>query len=480
MEFLSILLGVIGILFGLFGITWNKICFFVKRFNKPVDFTFENDNFARDTIKYRFRNIINNINNKYEDAIVSLGKKTIERPLDYDEYRESVFQEPHYSNLTENESDRKLLDDFYTQYNPENNPDYKNTKKILEKAPFIDVEHAFYFYIIDELTRKLSKDVKQYMSAGTSGVFDPYKLMKKGSIINDLKKGLCKEAHKSSRILMGLQAVTRFIDNDFSAEYTVNDLVEDSIIQTLNSNSYDLSQLPGMERRKIERLQEDTKGAKELTNYLLTLERGTELFINYLVDNAGVEFFSDLVLGYLLLKKSEYRIKKIIYHVNILPIFVSDVIENDLDYTFKVIEDNLDLISIGKKEKKKALIALQEIKKIFIDKEACIEADFIWNMPTPYKSISRKREIFENASDLLIVKGDLNYRRLCGDKTYHYTKKIDKLTDYIKCPTLVVRCFKSNLVLDYSTKRYKQNTIEDRDWRTNGKYGVIKFMKKNG
>ena len=84
MEFLSILLGVIGILFGLFGITWNKICFFVKRFNKPVDFTFENDNFARDTIKYRFRNIINNINNKYEDAIVSLGKKTIERPLDYD------------------------------------------------------------------------------------------------------------------------------------------------------------------------------------------------------------------------------------------------------------------------------------------------------------------------------------------------------------------------------------------------------------
>jgi len=480
MELCGIITSVISIIIAVFGIKWNTICNFFRQFKKPVEFSFENDIFAEDTIKYRFRNIINDINNKYEDAVVKLRKNMIERPLDYDEFRDSAFQKPDYSNLTENPSDKKLLDDFYNQYDSVDNTEYKSTKYFLEKAPFIDVEHVFYFYIIDKLKSTLSEDVKQYMCDGMSDVFDPYKLMKKESIIKDLKKGINKEVHKSSRILMGLQTVTRFIKNDFSAEYTINDLVEDSIIQTLNSNSYDLSQLPGMERQKMKSLKQDTIGARDLINYLLTSERGTERTVNYLVDNAGVEFFSDLVLGYLLLKNSEYRIKEIIYHVNILPIFVSDVIENDLEYTFKIIKDYMNQVQDDINEKENFFAALRAIEDMFKEEKARINADFIWNMPTPYELISRKREIFENSSDLIIVKGDLNYRRLCGDKSYYYKKKIDNLTKYIKCPTLVVRSFKSNLVLDYSTKRYKQNTNEDKNWRTNGKYGVIKFMRKNG
>lgn len=459
----------VGVVMTLFGITWQKIVNYAKRFNKPIDLSYQNDAFAEDTIKYRFRGILYDINDTYEDAAVSLGEEKIERPFDFDEYysKESPFYIPKYSRLTDNKEDEKLLKLFFDKYSKA----YTNNRDFLENAPFIDVEHAFYFYILDKLSGQPA-NVKSYMCDGTNGYFDPYKLTKKSSIKKDIS-GIHLLPKKNSRILDALDYVI-LLQSGNTSKGTKSDLIEDIITQTLNANSYDLSQLRGMGWHEA-RVEES--GARAFLNYLLESERGTNRTVNYLVDNAGVEFFSDLVLGYALLKHDELRIGNIIFHVNCLPIYVSDVIPSDFQYTFETVKQCiLEEKSI---DQKKYLGALEELRSSFSEKEN-VRADFIWNMPTSYEDISRSRDIFTNSDSVLIVKGDLNYRRLCKDKTWHYSKSLNKLTQYINAPTLVIRSFKSNVILDYNKNRIEENDKRDKDWRTNGKYGVISFMRKNG
>ena len=448
---------------------WKAVTDLFKRwFNKPVDLSFQNDLFAEDTIKYRFRNILYDLNDKYEDAVVKLKvDDDLDRPFDFDEFYSGKLFVPQCSKFVSDDSDRKLMKEFYEPYRKK----YVQNSAFLEKAPFIDVEHSFYYYILDKLSDQ-PQEIKNYMCDNTPGVFDPYKLNKKESIRKDIKH------KKTSRILLGLDEVLA-LQSDSQQDKTKSELVEEIIVQALNTNSYDLSQLKGMGWHEAS---VEESGARALLDFLLGPSQVTSRTVNYMVDNAGVEFFSDLVLGYALVNHKELRIRSLVYHVNILPIYVSDVIESDLDYMFAVIEQCIqDHTSLGDK-KGKYLKALSSLRDMF-DGDcpvAQIKPDFIWNMPTPFEDIQRGKEVYENSGNLFIVKGDLNYRRLCKDKTWHYTKKLDKLTRYITSPTLVIRSFKSNVILDYSKKRVRQNDALDRDWRTDGKLGVIAFMRKKG
>lgn len=500
---------------------WFNISDYFKRFlGTAVHITYKNDSFAKDTIKYRFRNILHDLNDGYEEAMVTLrpmiidglqkkgysledareiwNKCVLTRPLAIDAYYGGSFKEPDYDVIIPHDKhfneDKQLLARFYKNYVGT----FEDNKSFMEAAPFIDVEHAFYYYILDKLGRPLPGDIKipndiyeelnkaitHEMSCNyvTGNVFDPYKSKKRKSIEDDISIGIRsgEDRKKSSRILLGLEAVTEINNN----KYNTSDLLEDILNRSLDSNTYDLSQLKGMEWNETKADDEDKKGITDVIEYLTSPKNKQERNVNYLVDNAGVEFFVDLLLGYCLLKDPNIRINKVVYHVNVLPIFVSDVIGNDLEFTLKVIKDFISSSTTIEVSRKDCYLnALASIEKIFKDGLAHIEPDFIWNMPTAYNNISRKKDIFmknQDNVDLLIVKGDLNYRRLCGDMTWSYKTKLEKLTKYIQCPTLVIRSFKSNLVIDYDRVKYHRHSEEDTDWKTGGKYGVIAFMKKQG
>ena len=477
---MNIVIGIIGWAFNL--IAWLipspreyfKEILAKKGRNKP--FTYKNDIFAKDTIKYRFMNTLHDLNDIYEDAIfksiiddkhegnnVEYG---IKRPFSYDTFTSETFHKPEVLRSKLSQSDASLLDRFYDDtcqnYLEEGN------KKFITEAPFIDVEHHFYYYILDKYYALDDKIQVEMASVAGEKINDPYKRKKARSIINDIKLGT-EDKREFSRILRCLNDVEDYFDATSTQEK--KNILIDVIKMSLNANSYDLSQLNGRVGHILDPKKCKCGDIEDFVNYImLGLKKKIEL--NYLVDNSGVEFVSDLCLARILLSES---VEKVIFHVNVLPIFVSDVVEDDYNFMIQVIESQLD-------EKMKIYReGLERIKEMFnpSNPKAEIVPSFFWNMPTPYREVKNelKPDIFSANNSLLIVKGDLNYRRLVEDKNWKYSKRLETLTDYIKCPALVIRCFKSDLVLDYKWKDYNKNNKTDSDWRSCGEYGVVRFLR---
>ena len=441
-----------------------------KKF-KPKPFTYEKDDFAHDTIRYRFRNILHELDNYYEDAVAQIYKgdelrdMIHKRPFSYDTCMETRFCKPETLMNKLSEDDQKELGNLYKAYLPTD----KTNKAVFKEAPFIDAEHFYYFYILNVFFG-LPKGIQEYMSDGNREVMDPYKLKKRKSIEDDVKGSY-------SYILVCLERI-----NTFKSEYR-RDILEKIVKLSLDTNSCDLSQLGGKNIHPIPEQNVFPNNTTGFVDYFLKEggkgDEKTEpkLIVNYLVDNGSVEFFSDLTFAFDALQLP--YVKEVNFYVNKLPIFVSDVIEDDYSYMMETIRRCINkelLCADGKKKEYNS--SLNKIEKMVESGRIKIKPGFIWNTPTEYRVLAKNNsEVFRQQNSVLIIKGDLNYRRLAGDKDWYYKKNLEKITqDFLGCPTLVIRSFKSDLVVDYNYKQIKKNNKDNRYWRENGEYGTIRFL----
>lgn len=445
---------------------------FGRKKNNPKPFTYKDDDFAHDTIRYRFRNILHELNNYYEDAVTKIykGEELREmiqkRPFSYDTCMEKRFEKPEVLMKKLSKDDQIELEKVYKQY-PSND---RTNKAVFREAPFIDSEHFFYYYILN-VFYGLPIEIQEYMSDGHRDVMDPYKLKKKKSIEDDVK-GV------KSYILDCLNIIGSF-KNKYNQEALRN-----VVRLSLDTNSCDLSQLGG---KTIHPLPEENIYPSERVAFVEYFDKesgkGSEdtdpkIVVNYLVDNGSVEFFSDLTFAFVVLNMA--NVKEVNFYVNKLPIFVSDVVEDDFTYMVETIKRCLDNLQVEDAKKAEYCSCLAKLEELVNMKRINIKPGFIWNMPTEYRALANDGcDLFRQQNSVLVIKGDLNYRRLAGDKMWSYKKRLSKITqDFLECPTLVIRSFKSDLVLDYSFSRYRKNNKNDdnRYWRENGEYGVIRFL----
>jgi hypothetical protein len=454
-----------------------KEFFKYNRWTKPKQFNYKNDDFAHDTIRYRFRNILYELNNYYEDAVTKNyeGKELRDmiqiRPFSYDTCMEKRFALPEVLMKKLTKEEQHELENLYSTYLPTD----KSNKAVFEEAPFIITEHFFYYYILDVFYSQPEK-IQEYMSDGKRSIMDPYKLKKRKSIEDDIKG-------TKSYIFECLEIIKAF-DKTFE-QNTLKDIVKLS----LDTNSCDLSQLGG---KTFHSIPEQNIYPNEKSNFVDYIrkeggkgskETASTMVINYLVDNSSVEFFSDLTFAFVVLKMA--NVKEVNFHVNKLPIFVSDVIEDDYNHIMETIRHCIKQLQVSNDKKEEYNTSLKKIKELVKTKRINIKPDFIWNMPTEYQTLANEgNDIFRQQNAVLIIKGDLNYRRLAGDKMWSYKKRLSRITrNFLECPTLVIRSFKSDIVLDYSfnqlKKKNNKNNNNDRYWRENGEYGVIRFLPKN-
>jgi damage control phosphatase ARMT1-like protein len=82
---------------------------------------------------------------------------------------------------------------------------------------------------------------------------------------------------------------------------------------------------------------------------------------------------------------------------------------------------------------------------------------------------------FEHAS-LTILKGDLNYRRLVGDRYWPPTTPFADVTAYFPGPLAALRTLKSDVITGLAPATVADLDATGQPWRTDGSHGLIQLQ----
>jgi hypothetical protein len=77
------------------------------------------------------------------------------------------------------------------------------------------------------------------------------------------------------------------------------------------------------------------------------------------------------------------------------------------------------------------------------------------------------------AADLVIVKGDANYRRLVGDAHWPPATRFEHAVGYFPAALVALRTLKSELIVGLQPGDTERLAAEDPAWLVNGQRGVI-------
>lgn len=192
------------------------------------------------------------------------------------------------------------------------------------------------------------------------------------------------------------------------------------------------------------------------------------LSIAYFFDNVGKELYFDFALiDYLL---STGLASKITCYLKNQPFFVSDAMPKDLFET-------IDLMMVSDKSEVQQLS--QRLEKAIKSEKISIEAPPFLTQPQMYRNLPKVFQQQIAAHELAILKGDVNYRRLMGDRHWPPTTPVEVAGGYFPTTFLSLRTLKAELVVGLTQETLdKVNSEADPDWLINGKRGLITFYQK--
>jgi hypothetical protein len=81
-------------------------------------------------------------------------------------------------------------------------------------------------------------------------------------------------------------------------------------------------------------------------------------------------------------------------------------------------------------------------------------------------------------SGLVILKGDLNYRRLLDDRRWPPTTCLENVVSYFPAPLLALRTLKAEIVVGLQEGQAEALTAAEPDWLVNGRRGLIHLVAR--
>ena len=187
--------------------------------------------------------------------------------------------------------------------------------------------------------------------------------------------------------------------------------------------------------------------------------------IDFLIDNTGFELICDLLFVDFLLRNNFSE--RIILHLKEYPIFVSDALIKDVFILLDRLNSSRDerIRDFGKRLSGN----LKNGNLKFEDEAFWISPLPFWQMPAELKEKIKK-------SDLIISKGDANYRRLNGDLHWQPDQEFKNIYSEMKVPVLILRVIKSDPIIGISRSGYEKLNHQDSEWMKNGRWGLIQFI----
>ncbi|WP_399891053.1 damage-control phosphatase ARMT1 family protein [Streptomyces sp. BBFR51] len=183
-------------------------------------------------------------------------------------------------------------------------------------------------------------------------------------------------------------------------------------------------------------------------------------------DNAGRELVPDLLLVSHLL--AEGRVDRAVLHVKPYPYYVSDATPTDvLDALRRLLAAGGEATTYG-----------ERLWTALSDGRVTVRAHPFSCAPLPYADMPDDlREDFA-AATVTVLKGDLNYRRLVGDRWWPPTTSFADATAYFPGPVAALRTLKSDVITGLSARTEAALVASgEQRWRTSGTHALIQVRR---
>lgn len=250
------------------------------------------------------------------------------------------------------------------------------------------------------------------------------------------------------------------LDSALSTEGDKDELLAGAIHGALWGNRIDLSFADSLQRgtsAKSEDLLVD-----DAYKAVACLTQSKANVAHLIADNAGSELTMDLVLIDRILQLTE---SQVVLHLKMHPTFVSDATTDDI-WAF------LNLLKARGKHyiafAERLEMAIHSRRLRLVPKLFWNSGEFLWQMPS---------HLYRGFADaqLVVIKGDANYRRMVGDAMWATDTPFNDVTGYFPAPLLALRTLKSDPIVGLPSGLDTELDAVDSRWRLNGQRGVIQL-----
>jgi len=178
-------------------------------------------------------------------------------------------------------------------------------------------------------------------------------------------------------------------------------------------------------------------------------------------DNAGRELLADLVLADHLLHHG--LAGAVTLHVKPWPYYVSDAVAADVVTCLRRLAGTL----------RSPRGAAARVHSATADGRLRLGTHEFYCAPWDYRRMPADLAGDFARATLTILKGDLNYRRLVGDRAWPADTPFAEVVSYFPGPVAVLRTLKSDVVTGLSPATAAGLDATGRPWRTDGNHGLI-------
>jgi uncharacterized protein with ATP-grasp and redox domains len=189
--------------------------------------------------------------------------------------------------------------------------------------------------------------------------------------------------------------------------------------------------------------------------------------VDFILDNYGPELIHDIGLADFLLSMDLAAAVR--FHAKPAPHYVSDAMIPDIHST-------LEYLAVHQEPAVRQLA--RRIETHIQDQRLQFTDNYFWTSPTYFWDMPEYVFAELSASELVISKGDANYRRLAGDLNWSPTTPFQDVMHYFPTSLLALRVLKAELALGISPSQVNRLDNQDPDWKTNGQWAVIQLCKK--
>jgi uncharacterized protein with ATP-grasp and redox domains len=187
--------------------------------------------------------------------------------------------------------------------------------------------------------------------------------------------------------------------------------------------------------------------------------------VDFICDNVGSDLLFDLALADFLLQQGWAG--EIHLNLKEQPFFVSDALPQDGRHSLALLQAAPDpgLNALGTRLEQD----LSAGRLVF-------GSDPFWTTWQMFREMPVQLRRRLAGSGLVLVKGDVNYRRLLDDRHWPHTTRMETVCAYFPAPFVAVRTLKGEIMAGLQPGQAETLQAADPTWLINGKRGVIQLV----